>query len=242
MPVDRTKDKGSLDPGRVTGDIHHHMGGVGQQAGHVSGVVGQGGGDAQSVQQCQLFRVTPDDGQVASRAGQGLSHQIAQPTIPQDIDPAVWTDVDLFQNAQGRGQGFNKDGLVIWQGSGHTVQIGHGHGQIVGKGPVPVIDAQGSPIWAVVGQTLLAQSAFTAAVVDLADHPTAQPLVVSWGGDDGAHKFVTQHAAESTFVALQQLQIRGAHPGQMDPDQHFVSARFGDRGIGPYFRTLIGQI
>ena len=157
------------------------------------------------LEQRQLGRRAPDHGQVTASQRQYLRHQQPQSAIAQHIDPTVRRDGNLFTNLERRRQRFDKDRLLIGQPIRHDMKISDRQRQIIGKGAIPVNNAQALPVATMFTQPTATEIAVAAANVEFANHTSANPHVVAWRGHHFPNKFVAQDTSVAPFIASHQL-------------------------------------
>ena len=83
--------------------------------------------------------------------------------------------MDLLQNLKGRGQRFDKNGLLIRDIVGDLMEVGDRQRHVVGEGAVSTDDAHALALPAMLMQAAPAERAQTAADVDLAYDSLSDP-------------------------------------------------------------------
>ena len=166
-----------------------------------------------------------DNKNVVREPRQHLSTQVSQAPVTEDGDAIVLADCQLHRDLERRRHRLSKNRDVVGQRVRDGMKISLWDGDVVGKSAVVVQDAKDGSIGAVRGQTHSTRLARPAGAVDFAHNPSPGQRP----GLRDTDELVTEHAAES-HVAFDQLQIRLAHAGPDDSDEHLAG---GWRGCRP---------
>jgi hypothetical protein len=125
-----------------------------------------------------------------------LSGEIAQPSITKDCHPASG-DRDLFDNAAGGGDGFDKDSSGCGERVRDRMQIVFGDQHGLCEGAVMIQDSHDGPFGAMRRQATATDTADSAGAVDLPDNSLPH---ISAGPRD-AHEFVSEYSSKAHVSA-----------------------------------------
>jgi hypothetical protein len=117
----------------------------------------------------------PYEDDLGSSAFQDLGYQETQPAVPKNHYARAGLEAHLLENLGGGGRRLDKDGRLIRNGGGNSVEIPQGQRHVLGKAACTAHDSHNCAVRAVAGQAAETPRAFTTCDVDFAHHPLADP-------------------------------------------------------------------
>lgn len=161
---------------------------------------------------------------------QYLGDQEAQFAVAQHHHSVAGSNMYLFQDLAGGGQGLDEDGLLVGQGVGDAMEKASGQREKIGHGAVPSTDAQYGSVGTMSKVAAPTGRASATIAIDLTYHALSHQRGGAVGADDFPDELMSQHAAKS-LVAAQDLHIGIADTGQPGANEGLVGTGRGHRKV-----------
>jgi hypothetical protein len=139
--------------------------------------------------------------------------------------------MNLVSYLQSRGEGLDKDCLIIRHAIRHKVQIANCQCQIVRERAVMPIDADRASMSALTGNSLPAEITGVVGYIDFSNDTLTDPIRLGNAFNHLTNKFMTEYALKP-HIPVYDFKIGIAYPCPSDADKCLITGGDGQRIVG----------